>query len=239
MFRIQNGILARRVSAIDITRDPAVETIIETGNRFVVEIGQFEWLGHEGIYSEISLPDVPGCRYRVRYDALLDSSARSADIAPARRENTTPSPATDPESAGLATAVLIVTSSAATRDLLERTLIRMDLSCRHEASTSAATVNAARTAAIICSVDMDWRSLLANQRLSQEIAPPVILLLEQPDAAVWAEAMIAGAFDVLMTTVGHDALTESIRKAIHRWQRARLVREALRQNTGSRNPPET
>lgn len=239
MFRIQNGIVGRRVSAIDITRDPAVETVIETGNRFVVEIGQFEWLGHEGIYSEISLPDVPGCRYRVRYDELLESSARSVDIIPARLENTTPSPATDPQSAGLSAAVLIVTSSAATRDLLERTLIRMDLQCRHEASTMAAAIYSTRAAVIICSPDMDWRGLLASLRLSREIAPPVILLLEQPDASLWAEAMIAGAFDVLVITASHDALAESIRKAIHRSQRARLVREALRQNTGSQNLPET
>ena len=70
MYQIQNGVLVERVPALNISETPPTPVVIESGTRFVVEIGKFEWLGHEGLYSEISLPDIPGCRFRVRYHQL-------------------------------------------------------------------------------------------------------------------------------------------------------------------------
>jgi hypothetical protein len=77
MLQVQNGVLVDRVAALNISENPPTPLIIESGTRFVVEIGKFEWLGHEGLYSEISLPDLPGCRFRVRYHQLHQAMGKT------------------------------------------------------------------------------------------------------------------------------------------------------------------
>jgi hypothetical protein len=73
MYQVQSGIFLQRVPALNISEKPPRPVVLESGTRFVVEIGKFEWLGHEGLYSEISLPDLPGCRFRVRYHQLYQA----------------------------------------------------------------------------------------------------------------------------------------------------------------------
>lgn len=80
-MQAQNGVLMDRVPALNISERPPAPLVIESGTRYVVEIPKFEWLGREGLYSEISLPDVPGCRFRVRYHQLYQASGKNSHTA--------------------------------------------------------------------------------------------------------------------------------------------------------------
>ena len=71
---MSHRVLQNRLPAIDISYRPPKAVVLDAGTTFVVEIGKFEWLGREGLYSEISLPKAPGARFRVRYQDLFGPS---------------------------------------------------------------------------------------------------------------------------------------------------------------------
>ena len=70
MQKLRNGTLAERVPALNMSIQPPAPLTILSGSKFAVEREKLEWLGREGLYSDITLPDVPGCRFRVRHHQL-------------------------------------------------------------------------------------------------------------------------------------------------------------------------
>jgi hypothetical protein len=77
MYQLQNGTLQNSVRAINVSEKRPTPVVIESGTRFEVLIGQFEWLGHDGLYSEITLAECPGLRFRVRYHQLYRAAGRT------------------------------------------------------------------------------------------------------------------------------------------------------------------
>jgi DNA-binding NtrC family response regulator len=127
--------------------------------------------------------------------------------------------------------VVVVTTSIPVRDAVERVLARAKISVRHELSAQAGSVSAkVADSVVICTVDVDWRLVLSSLSADGEIGPPVILLMPAADARLWAEALLAGVFDAIAMTGGPDELLDAVAKAQSRCERARLVRQALKQN---------
>jgi hypothetical protein len=62
--------LTATVPAFDVTDRTSDIVMLAAGLEYSVELGKFEWLGHEGMYAEISLPSMPGRRFRVRRHQL-------------------------------------------------------------------------------------------------------------------------------------------------------------------------
>jgi hypothetical protein len=65
-----------RVPAVEIGEQGNVNVILEPGTKVHVEVSKFEWLGHEGLYSEISVPSLGDRRYHVKYHLLYHASRK-------------------------------------------------------------------------------------------------------------------------------------------------------------------
>ena len=132
-------------------------------------------------------------------------------------------------------AVVLVTTSVPVRDAVERVL-RTRTPVRHELSAITGCLAAkSASSVVICTLDVDWRTLISLLNADGEPGPPVILLLPAPDGRLWADALVAGAFDAIVMTEGPDRLLGSIAKAQARWERAQLVRDALGRNVTRHN----
>lgn len=128
--------------------------------------------------------------------------------------------------------IVLVTSSVPVRDVVERTLARLHTGVRHEMGSESGIAAARESGAVvICSLESDWRFLIQSLGAADDIAPPVILLAPETDPAFWAHAMLEGAFDVVSLAELNDRLPGAVEKARARWLRARLVRQALQQNS--------
>jgi len=74
MERRPEGILQSALSAADVRQNPPAIVILDPGTPFIIHVPRMEWLGHEGLYAEISVPGVAG-RFRVRYHLLGRAAA--------------------------------------------------------------------------------------------------------------------------------------------------------------------
>ena len=128
--------------------------------------------------------------------------------------------------------IVLVSGSVAVRDAMERVLARTHTSVHHERSVDGAAETASRLGSlVICTLEVDWRRLISLLNGAGEIGPPVIILLPAADSRLWAEALLAGVFDAILMTDAPEQVLETMAKARARWERARLVRDALRQNS--------
>ena len=80
MERNDSGVLRTAVPGVNITLDPPSPVIIEAGTPFVIETPKAEWLGHEGMYSDIAVPGVAG-RFRVRWHHLRQAVGSTLPVA--------------------------------------------------------------------------------------------------------------------------------------------------------------
>jgi DNA-binding NtrC family response regulator len=127
--------------------------------------------------------------------------------------------------------IVLVTLSVPVRDAVERVLMRRHFAVRHEMSAESGADAARETPSVVlCTPETDWRKLLYALKVGAEVAPPLVLLLPEGDPRGWAEALLQGAFDAVSIKDSPDRLIETVEKAHARWHRARLVRDALRQN---------
>lgn len=126
--------------------------------------------------------------------------------------------------------VVLVSTSVPVRDAVERVLARTQTPLRHELSAESAMAAATSVSAMICTLEIDWRGLIQSLQACQDVAPPVILLMLEADARLWSDALMNGAFDAISLADGPERLLDTIGKARARWQRARSVRDALKQN---------
>lgn len=125
--------------------------------------------------------------------------------------------------------VLLITSIYPMREAVETALRKANFTVRHVPFATAEQVRECGCI-VICTPEKDWRSYVDATTGGDDVTPPVILLTTVADPAMWASAIEAGVFDVVLTTARQTELAAVVEKAWARWLRMRLVREALRQN---------
>ena len=80
MERNHRGVLRTAVPGVNILLDPPSPVVIEAGTPFVIETPKAEWLGHEGMYSDITVPGMAG-RFRVRWHHLRQAVGSTLPVA--------------------------------------------------------------------------------------------------------------------------------------------------------------
>lgn len=120
--------------------------------------------------------------------------------------------------------VLLVTTQRGIRDTLGATLESEGVAIEHWCGVPANGGTDATVA--LCTPEVDWRGLLGacGGRFA------VILSFGQGQAALWAEALAAGAFDAIEYEPGSRRVLETIARASDRWMRRESMREALARN---------
>lgn len=87
---LPSGVLLERLPALEIDGARATPVMLEPGTRFRVNLGKFEWLGREGLYTEISLAGNSNRRFRVRYHQFRTACGSSHDLLKKRAPNASP-----------------------------------------------------------------------------------------------------------------------------------------------------
>ena len=97
------------------------------------------------------------------------------------------------------------------------------------ATRAAAKAVEQRIPVVMMTPDTDWQEFisLVNKDAGR---PSTILLLPAFDAALWAAALQAGAFEALPMQSDRDRVVATVVAAFRRWERLQLVRAALDQN---------
>lgn len=125
--------------------------------------------------------------------------------------------------------VLLITSSYLIPHSVENALRRTNFAVRHVPFATAEQVQQCGSI-VICTPESEWRSYVYSTTVGDDNMPPVILMMRTADPEMWAAAVQAGVFDVVLVTARRSELAAVVEKAWARWLRMRLVREALRQN---------
>ena len=124
--------------------------------------------------------------------------------------------------------VILLSNSVAIRDAVEHVFSGGNYSVRFESRTDSVLRTVQPDSVVICTLEVDWRRLVASLRASDEPPVPVILLLPVSDARLWADAFLAGAFDVVIMTDGPECLLRAVERAQRRYARATSVRAVHR-----------
>jgi hypothetical protein len=72
-------VLHERVTALEVVDRRETPASLERGTRYKLRMGKFEWLRHDGLYSEIVVPALPGRTFRVRYHQLQHATRRETN----------------------------------------------------------------------------------------------------------------------------------------------------------------
>ena len=75
-MKIPNGIIKAPLPAVNLQKSTPAALVIQAGTAVTVVAANFEWLGNEGLYSDIVVDERPECRFRVRSHQLNQALGR-------------------------------------------------------------------------------------------------------------------------------------------------------------------
>jgi hypothetical protein len=73
---IETATIVTPLSGLNIRENPPLPVVITSGTAVTVVAHKFEWLGNEGLYSDVVVDELPGYRFRVRAHHLNQALGR-------------------------------------------------------------------------------------------------------------------------------------------------------------------